>query len=39
LVAGTADKLWLLEDVADPVEARAAKPEKRGAYKSRQPKV
>jgi IS1 family transposase len=35
MAAGVTDRLWSLEDVASAIEARAAKPAKRGPYKKR----
>jgi hypothetical protein len=35
LAAGVADKLWNLEDIVAPIDARAPKPGKREPYKKR----
>jgi IS1 family transposase len=36
MAAGITGKLWSLEDIANRIEARAAKPAKRGPYKKRE---
>jgi len=33
LAAGVSDKLWALEDIAEPIEANWPQPGKRGPYK------
>jgi hypothetical protein len=33
MAAGVADRLWIMEDVAELLEAAAPKPERRGPYK------
>jgi hypothetical protein len=33
MAAGVSDKLWSMEDIAALIEARAAKPGKRGPYR------
>ncbi len=35
MAAGVTDKLWSMEDIAERIEARKAKPAKRGPYKPR----
>jgi hypothetical protein len=35
MAAGIAGNLWSLEDIANRIEARTAKPAKRGPYKKR----
>jgi hypothetical protein len=35
MAAGVVDTLWTMEDIAERIEARAAKPTKRGPYKKR----
>lgn len=35
MAAGVADRLWTMEDIANAIEARTAKPTKRGPYKKR----
>ena len=35
MAAGVTDKLWSMEDIANQIEARMAKPAKRGPYKKR----
>jgi hypothetical protein len=35
MAAGVAQTLWTMEDIAQRIEARAAKPAKRGPYKKR----
>jgi hypothetical protein len=33
MAAGVSDRLWSMEDIAERIEARQAKPMKRGPYK------
>jgi len=37
MAAGVSQALWTIEDIANRIEARAAKPAKRGPYKKRAP--